>query len=687
MRNTSGSSREQNGAAFIYALFAMVLLAMIAASAFNMTAGNVHLALREETRLQAVALAEGSLEIAYAQWRRYMENHLDFTNAAPPNGNDLRFIESNPPTTISSFRNAFNRPEGNYMVDEYRVVPLDENGNPYSDLSQPPAGVASQTDSTSGLNNGSVRIYRYLATVQVRRAGLGATVPVRIGRTFEVRWAPLVTNAIFYEDRMEIHPGAPMNVIGTVHSNSPLHYGTDNPGNLTFYERVSSASSITNSYYDNRSNPNDASWRGTSPFATAGDRQPNTPRQEPVGVNPEDVFDRNDTNLNNDSFRELIERPDGGSADPENIADLRFYNQADIKIEIDSSLRVSDANYLKIFKKTYNGDPSAKTPVSSTDPLFQNIRGTIVTPSAVDAGTIITDGREANPMFLTSVDVNALTRVLGSASGLGSGGSGFNGILYVTDVSSASNGGVSPVPLYNAAQRRYDTLNAEKAIRLRNGSVFDSSLTNTNNPNGGFTVASANAFYVQGDYNSGRTSSSGSGNTPANNNSTPPTSDNMRANNGLGDSTYNGFPEATGYDRKPSMIAGDAVTILSNAWNDTNSSLGISSRVASRTTVNTAIITGNVPTPTQGSSQYSGGVENFPRFLENWSGVRFTYYGSLIQLFQSVFNNGRWPGTGTVYNAPSRLWAFDTNFRRKLPPGVAVAITNGRGRLIELPPR
>src|SRR5438477_4381098 len=56
---------------------------------------------------------------------------------------------------------------------------------------------------------------------------------------------------------------------------------------------------------------------------------------------------------------------------------------------------------------------------------------------------------------------------------------------------------------------------------------------------------------------------------------------------------------------------------------------GTSSRIASNTTVNAAIISGIVPTAAAGGDgSYSGGAENFPRFLENWSNATLIYYGS-----------------------------------------------------------
>ena len=63
-------------------------------------------------------------------------------------------------------------------------------------------------------------------------------------------------------------------------------------------------------------------------------------------------------------------------------------------------------------------------------------------------------------------------------------------------------------------------------------------------------------------------------------------------------------------------------------------------------------------------------MENFLRLLENWGGVTLTYNGSIVVLFQSQYASSPWPGTGTVYNPPSRAWGFDNNFSQqgRLPP-------------------
>ena len=120
------------------------------------------------------------------------------------------------------------------------------------------------------------------------------------------------------------------------------------------------------------------------------------------------------------------------------------------------------------------------------------------------------------------------------------------------------------------------------------------------------------------------------------------------------------------------------MNVLSNAWNDANSLSGISSRQATSTTINTAIVAGNVPTTT---ASYSGGIENFTRFHEDWSNDYLTIYGALALLFDSEQATGPW--NAASYSPPSRRWYYDTLLQDHNPPGFRVARTYERGRWVQ----
>ncbi len=162
-------------------------------------------------------------------------------------------------------------------------------------------------------------------------------------------------------------------------------------------------------------------------------------------------------------------------------------------------------------------------------------------------------------------------------------------------------------------------------------------------------------------------------------------------------------------NKRPAALVGDAITILSNAWDDADNrpgqtifdncgpasannpcadyvtwADGWSKKDASETTIFGAILAGHSPTPcdhedsdcfADGTSAscytdcYGGGIENFPRFLERWSGIWFHYTGALISPWWNQKTDGTW--NGGYYSPPKRDWAFDTDFRNPelLPPG------------------
>lgn len=129
----------------------------------------------------------------------------------------------------------------------------------------------------------------------------------------------------------------------------------------------------------------------------------------------------------------------------------------------------------------------------------------------------------------------------------------------------------------------------------------------------------------------------------------------------------------------PASIVSDAITFLSTAWQDNKSSNALSTRIAANTTVNAALVSGIVQTST--SKGYSGGVENFPRFLEEWNNRTSTYNGSMVVMFESVHAIGKWDNIGIYYNPPIRNWTFDTRYRdpANLPPATPSAYALVRG--------
>ena len=191
---------------------------------------------------------------------------------------------------------------------------------------------------------------------------------------------------------------------------------------------------------------------------------------------------------------------------------------------------------------------------------------------------------------------------------------------------------------------------------------------------GGFTVASENPVYIQGDYNS----------------VTNPTEDTFFP---VLPSTTPGADQ-TGY--VPAAVIADAVTLLSNNWDDRVSMVGTAAgtditftgtpnagyRQANTTSYRVAVAGGKnmaFPFPSWANTNpdypfgTDGGVGNFLRFLEDWSTPNATlnYGGSLVSLYYSTYNTGIFKCCEyAVYAPPTRNYVFDVDFT--LPGGVGL---------------
>jgi hypothetical protein len=190
-------------------------------------------------------------------------------------------------------------------------------------------------------------------------------------------------------------------------------------------------------------------------------------------------------------------------------------------------------------------------------------------------------------------------------------------------------------------------------VRVRNGGQLAS--TNISAPAiKGLTIVTDQAFYVRGSYNS--------------------------------------------TNKKPAAFLADSLNVLSNNWDfgftgtdpDTDSFDGRrygtttnlpdggadakADRNASNTTIYAAFLggtdsTGNTEgTGGQNNGNYNGGLENYPRFHETWSGDTLTYRGSFVSLNKARRVDGAWGSQS--YDPPTRDWNFDTDFSNaaNLPP-------------------
>jgi hypothetical protein len=132
----------------------------------------------------------------------------------------------------------------------------------------------------------------------------------------------------------------------------------------------------------------------------------------------------------------------------------------------------------------------------------------------------------------------------------------------------------------------------------------------------------------------------------------------------------------------PFLVAGDRFYRFSRDWNDGLANwvqpMDANVRVGVETTQNNEILAGWNPTPStplSGHDHSSDGVEDFPRYLECWSGT-MRYSGSIVIGFASVLtrsgaNNGEGDARTSTACFPSRDEGYDFHLEdpRNQPPG------------------
>jgi hypothetical protein len=336
-----------------------------------------------------------------------------------------------------------------------------------------------------------------------------------------------------------------------------------------------------------------------------------------------------------------------------------------------SLIDIDVANLRRFFRGDYNGLFPVDTPFA----ISNGGVGLVNTDIPQDRGWVIyVSDRRGDANFDGEYDMEDVyganpgnDDVLQSGEDLDKSGTYGFGVLdraYITGEAVRYN--VTTTPDYAAVN---DHQYYRRGVRLINGQtipgIYDSGVPDRTR---GFTLASENGVYVKGNYNATGVSS-----VPA---------------LGSGNTRYDQYLPFNDPLHIPASVVADAITILSNNWNDAasfrspvTSPYNQSLRPATTTQMRFAMIAGDPITsiigdPNQGPSgsgdrRENGGLHNFKRFLENWGGQRLDYTGSLINLYNSRNNNGTYKCCATVYSPPRRNWVFDATFLdpNRIPPG------------------
>lgn len=419
-------------------------------------------------------------------------------------------------------------------------------------------------------------------------------------------------HAVFYNDDLEVLPGANMTLSGRVHSNNDMYLDANGssttltlntdyvrtPGNVYNYRKQTGTAyngSVTIKKYN------------TSP----PDYQLLLPGQDSTNASWATLSQTNWLGTVKTGVHGItaLAVPSVGSTAPSGSG-AYYADNADMKITNGLIQKKSGASYVNVAEcapATVNaGNQATCVPI-----------GTLTTnPTGSSDSNRYYNSREGKIIKMTNLDVMRLGGYYDANSDGILDPPGTPGNPYISNL--PSNG-----LLY--ATRTDAAATEEPGVRLQDGSVV-------NRP-GGLTVVSDDPVYIKGDYNT--------------------------------------------VGKKPTAVIADALHLLSNNWQDSNSYKSISERTAATTTFNSAFIAG-IKTTT--SSNYNGGLENYPRLQENWTSIALNITGSFVELWNSQVATGNWPGTGTVYTPPLRNWAYDTSFESgQLPPFTPFAVEAIKG--------
>lgn len=612
-----------SGFVLLITLIFLAVALMVFASIFYWTSSNAKITLRNNQYNMSQAAAEAASETVMSYM---MRDYLSQSVASSPNA--YAFL---PGTNID---------QSTWPV-KYQFS--DTNGNP----GQISVWIGPTASNSVALDSQYSGLYgfaqNFLLIARATPINQPETVSATIDEAFQTAYIPLFQFAIFYNVNLEIDPGASMTIGGPVFCDQSIWEGSSV---CTFSTNVTAVGTNDTA----RTDPfaNNYTGSGTSRFLMAG--QPVDHANSltmPIGTNNDPA-----------TVISLLELPPanysmGTAAAYTTNGQVYLANKADLVI--------SNAAYGTNFGSwtptgtnitVYYQDKATTFYLNPLSPDFYILKTPAITgrytnyvttdtSAGLDCNTnvqyagfsfltnnIFYDYREGKTVQAVELDVSKFNLWVTNTMQTNCGG-------YYNNLCMFDKGSTHPIDgiyIYNSVPETGSTL---PAVRLVNGQTLPSSA--------GLTVVTPFPMYVKGDYNV-RTNATTGGNDLAAN------------------ATSHTYPAA---------LMADSITILSSSWNDTiyTSSYGLSSRSPAQTTINAAMLEGIVPSNPAIRGNYSGGVENFMRLEENWSGVKLWYNGAIVVLFYSQYATNSW-SYGSYYDAPTREWAFDANFEQelKLPP-------------------
>jgi hypothetical protein len=630
MRITFQPVRQiQSGFALLIVLTFLLVSLLVFASVMSWVFTTAKITQRNNTFNQSQAAAESATEYVISQ----MLN--DFKGLCL---NSSTVYEALPPT-----------PTGDWPV-QYTFSATNGDGN-HVFVSIGPTNWTVLPSLYTGLQGlGQNCVIACTATPQ----GLPVNVPATVSQTVWFGSIPMCQYAVFYNVVLEINPGDTFTIAGRVHCNTNM-YCTGAAANklLTFQSNVDAAGTVSNtpSPLDPINGPPGGNRSGNVVYSSGPPMQGRDTLNLPLG--------NASTNYSFAALESLLQMPPatyalGTAAAYTTNGQVYFANEADFVITNDAA---TGTNITVLYQNQNLASPNYLLTVLP-DAIGNIITNKSITTNGTINKTYITnynyitnfyfsyvtndifyDYRESAPVKAIQFDVGQFGAWLSKTNIRG-------GWQY--EDKNANSGGTTAKGNVICSVYFFNSVKPVKgsnlpAIRLVNGAQLP---TNTYN-NGsstlqarGLGIATAQPIYVQGNYN-----------VTVNNNTFA---------YALG-STTNGCT-------LPASLIGDAVTLLSSSFADYTSSATAPLKptpTQNAITLNAACFEGIVPSD---GGDYSGGLENFLRLLENWGTKTINYNGSIVVMFPSTYATNHWGGS--YYGAPLRAWGFDATFLQasKQPP-------------------
>lgn len=443
------------------------------------------------------------------------------------------------------------------------------------------------------------------------------------------RLVPLFQFAAFYNKDLEILPGPNMLLSGPVHTNGNLYL--DSNTHLSIQGQVTTARNL----YRGRKNANICRSNSVSV-------------SDPLNLRPVLPTCSTRTLITNDQLAEwngMIQTnvdnltvPDPGMLSPS--ANSIYWQRADLRLVYNffsNAVEILDQNrqVMQSMNNIFRSNSTCSNAVrirTFNNRRERQIPDTTTVPPAMNTNIL---GRQ---ITLMDVDLRGLLTCLHQTNWLNTG----------KQLNDNSDGGL--VFFFTVFGPNSDPLDSNGnglpdepspfGVRLRNGESISASVAGAPRPLG-VTIVSDQAVYIWGNFN------------------------------GSFDPNWNQWI--------PAAILADSINVLSNNWSEGKDTLplnscDLSSRIASNTVIQAAFLAGtDVSGLVEGENGhdiniYNGGLENYPRFHEDWQGKTLVYRGSFISLNRPLKVRGFW--ASQCYWPPTRDWNYDTRFNNaaNLPP-------------------